>query len=140
MDWPAGTEFMLFEEIKHTMIDVMKPKQTFQQSEIQDTSQGLGGNVKVFEENENRVIIGPRRGLSVCAGRYNKCGTKGQLFRLWVEVAPTGADGQPTPWPDNDSANPSWKELSGPARSPSGSSERRQSRHQSRSGRQCQSF
>ncbi|KAJ6146967.1 hypothetical protein N7497_008949 [Penicillium chrysogenum] len=34
---------------------------------------------------------------------YNKCGTKGQLFRLWVEVAPTGADGQPTPWPDNDS-------------------------------------
>lgn len=36
MDWPAGTEFMLFEEIKHTMIDVMKPKQTFQQSEIQN--------------------------------------------------------------------------------------------------------
>jgi hypothetical protein len=33
MDWPAGTEFMLFEEIKHTMIDVMKPKQTFQQSD-----------------------------------------------------------------------------------------------------------
>lgn len=36
MAWPAGTEFMLFEEIKHTMIDVMKPKQTFLQSEIQD--------------------------------------------------------------------------------------------------------
>ncbi|KAK9546263.1 ubiquitin-specific protease ubp15 [Aspergillus fumigatus] len=36
MNWPAGTEFMLFEEIKHNMIDVMKPKQTFQQSEIQD--------------------------------------------------------------------------------------------------------
>lgn len=36
MDWPVGTEFMLFEEIKHTMIDLMKPKQTFQQSEIQD--------------------------------------------------------------------------------------------------------
>ncbi|TQB70857.1 hypothetical protein MPDQ_008023 [Monascus purpureus] len=36
MNWPAGTEFMLFEEIKHTMIDLMKPKQTFQQSEIQD--------------------------------------------------------------------------------------------------------
>ncbi|KAJ5182979.1 Ubiquitin carboxyl-terminal hydrolase 21 [Penicillium capsulatum] len=35
MNWPAGTEFMLYEEIKHTMIDVMKPKQTFQQSEIQ---------------------------------------------------------------------------------------------------------
>lgn len=36
MNWPAGTEFMLFEEIKHNMIDVMKSKQTFQQSEIQD--------------------------------------------------------------------------------------------------------
>lgn len=36
MNWPAGTEFMLYEEIKHTMIDVMKPKQTFLQSEIQD--------------------------------------------------------------------------------------------------------
>ncbi|KAJ5992556.1 ubiquitin C-terminal hydrolase [Penicillium sp. IBT 35674x] len=36
MNWPVGTEFMLFEEIKHNMIDVMKPKQTFQQSEIQD--------------------------------------------------------------------------------------------------------
>lgn len=36
MNWPTGTEFMLFEEIKHNMIDVMKPKQTFQQSEIQD--------------------------------------------------------------------------------------------------------
>lgn len=59
MNWPAGTEFLLFEasspfsrrstlvvgknpsdieiqEIKHTMVDPMKPKQTFQQSEIQD--------------------------------------------------------------------------------------------------------
>lgn len=36
MDWPAGTEFILYEEIKHTMIELMKPKQTFQQSEIQD--------------------------------------------------------------------------------------------------------
>ncbi|KAL4753186.1 hypothetical protein BDW72DRAFT_169487 [Aspergillus terricola var. indicus] len=36
MNWPAGTEFVLYEEIKHTMIDLMKPKQTFQQSEIQD--------------------------------------------------------------------------------------------------------
>ncbi|KAJ5104666.1 hypothetical protein NUU61_002013 [Penicillium alfredii] len=36
MNWPAGAEFILYEEIKHNMIDVMKPKQTFQQSEIQD--------------------------------------------------------------------------------------------------------
>ncbi|KAK2794704.1 hypothetical protein FQN52_007474 [Onygenales sp. PD_12] len=36
MEWPAGTQFMLYEEIKHSMIEAMKPKQTFQQSEIQD--------------------------------------------------------------------------------------------------------
>lgn len=36
MDWPAGTDFQLFEEIKPTMIDIMKPKKTFQESEIQD--------------------------------------------------------------------------------------------------------
>ncbi|KAL3478386.1 hypothetical protein BJX99DRAFT_224406 [Aspergillus californicus] len=36
MGWPAGTEFVLYEEIKHNMIDLMKPRQTFQQSEIQD--------------------------------------------------------------------------------------------------------
>jgi len=36
MNWPLGTEFLLFEEIRHTMVDPMKPKQTFQQSEIQD--------------------------------------------------------------------------------------------------------
>lgn len=36
MNWPPGSDFSLFEEIKHTMVDQMKPKQTFQQSEIQD--------------------------------------------------------------------------------------------------------
>jgi ubiquitin carboxyl-terminal hydrolase 7 len=36
MKWPAGTDFTLYEEIKHNMIDLMKPKQTFLQSEIQD--------------------------------------------------------------------------------------------------------
>lgn len=72
MNWPAGTEFLLFEasapfdrsalvvgqnpsdtktqEIKHTMVDPMKPKQTFQQSEIQD------GDIitfqKVWKESE----------------------------------------------------------------------------------------
>ncbi|KAB8234736.1 ubiquitin-specific protease UBP15 [Aspergillus alliaceus] len=45
MDWPAGTEFMLYEEIKHNMIDVMKPKQTFQQSEIQD------GDIIAFQKS-----------------------------------------------------------------------------------------
>ncbi|WEW56134.1 ubiquitin-specific protease ubp15 [Emydomyces testavorans] len=36
MNWPPGTSFLLYEEIKHSMIEAMKPKQTFQQSEIQD--------------------------------------------------------------------------------------------------------
>lgn len=36
MGWPVGTQIFLYEEIKHSMIDPMKPKQTFQQSEIQD--------------------------------------------------------------------------------------------------------
>ena len=44
MNWPAGTEFQLYEEIKHTMIEHMKPKQTFQQSEIQD------GDVITFQQ------------------------------------------------------------------------------------------
>ncbi|KAF1346296.1 hypothetical protein BDV97DRAFT_360188 [Delphinella strobiligena] len=36
MCWPAGQNLKLFEEIKHNMIDQMKPKQTLLQSELQD--------------------------------------------------------------------------------------------------------
>jgi ubiquitin carboxyl-terminal hydrolase 7 len=36
MKWEPGPSFLLFEEIKHSMIEPMKSKQTFQQSEIQD--------------------------------------------------------------------------------------------------------
>jgi ubiquitin carboxyl-terminal hydrolase 7 len=36
MKWEPGLAFLLFEEIKHSMIEPMKSKQTFQQSEIQD--------------------------------------------------------------------------------------------------------
>ncbi|KAI2695503.1 hypothetical protein CBS147317_7782 [Penicillium roqueforti] len=53
MDWPAGTEFMLFEEIKHTMIDLMKPKQTFQQSEIQD------GDIITFQRSIKESNLPP---------------------------------------------------------------------------------
>ncbi|OJJ48937.1 hypothetical protein ASPZODRAFT_129272 [Penicilliopsis zonata CBS 506.65] len=53
MNWPAGTEFMLFEEIKHTMIDVMKPKQTFQQSEIQD------GDIITFQQTVKESDMPP---------------------------------------------------------------------------------
>ncbi|GAB7350994.1 hypothetical protein MBLNU459_g1489t1 [Dothideomycetes sp. NU459] len=36
MDWQPGTSLRLYEEIKNNFIDVMKPKQTLLQSEIQD--------------------------------------------------------------------------------------------------------
>ncbi|KAI5301090.1 hypothetical protein KEM56_001970 [Ascosphaera pollenicola] len=36
MGWASNAEVLFFEEIKHTMIEPMKPKSTFQQSEIQD--------------------------------------------------------------------------------------------------------
>lgn len=36
MDWQPGTNLRLYEEIKNNFIDVMKPKQTLLQSEIQD--------------------------------------------------------------------------------------------------------
>ncbi|KMU74630.1 ubiquitin carboxyl-terminal hydrolase 21, variant [Coccidioides immitis RMSCC 3703] len=36
MNWAPGTSFLLYEEIRHSMIDPMKPKHTFHQSEIQD--------------------------------------------------------------------------------------------------------
>ncbi|KAF8540340.1 hypothetical protein BDD12DRAFT_734829 [Trichophaea hybrida] len=36
MNWPPKTEILLFEEIKPTMIEPIKPKQSFHQAEIQD--------------------------------------------------------------------------------------------------------
>ena len=36
MRWPAGTPLKLYEEIKPGMIELMKSKMTFAQSEIQD--------------------------------------------------------------------------------------------------------
>lgn len=36
LDWPAGTNFKMFEEIKTNMIEPMKPKMTLQASEIQE--------------------------------------------------------------------------------------------------------
>lgn len=36
MRWPAGTSLRLYEEIKPSFVEVMKPKQTLGQSEIQD--------------------------------------------------------------------------------------------------------
>ncbi|RAL09179.1 ubiquitin-specific protease UBP15 [Aspergillus homomorphus CBS 101889] len=53
MGWPVGTEFMLYEEIKHNMIEVMKPKQTFQQSEIQD------GDILTFQKQIKESELPP---------------------------------------------------------------------------------
>ncbi|KAL3462575.1 hypothetical protein BJX64DRAFT_258975 [Aspergillus heterothallicus] len=53
MNWPAGTEFILYEEIKHNMIELMKPKQTFQQSEIQD------GDIITFQKSIKDTELPP---------------------------------------------------------------------------------
>ncbi|KAL4929658.1 ubiquitin-specific protease UBP15 [Aspergillus undulatus] len=53
MNWPVGTEFILYEEIKHTMIELMKPKQTFQQSEIQD------GDIITFQKSLKESELPP---------------------------------------------------------------------------------
>ncbi|KAF3940694.1 hypothetical protein ABW19_dt0201570 [Dactylella cylindrospora] len=45
MGWPAGTQIKLWEEIKPSMIEPMKPKQTFAQAEIQD------GDVICFQKH-----------------------------------------------------------------------------------------
>lgn len=45
MQWDPTTSIQLFEEIKFSMIEAMKPKQTFSQSEIQD------GDIICFQKN-----------------------------------------------------------------------------------------
>ncbi|KAF9052946.1 hypothetical protein BJ165DRAFT_1413298 [Panaeolus papilionaceus] len=76
MRWPAGTPLKLYEEIKPGMIELMKPKLSFLQSEIQDgdvicfqvdlpdkeihdhESQGLYSNpVQFYDFLQNRVMI-----------------------------------------------------------------------------------
>ena len=55
MNWPAGTMVKLHEEIKPSMIEPMKPKQTLHQAEIQD------GDVICFQkaltERESAAIV-----------------------------------------------------------------------------------
>lgn len=45
MGWDLTTQILLYEEIKFSMIEAMKPKQTYQQSEIQD------GDIICFQQN-----------------------------------------------------------------------------------------
>ncbi|KAJ5462719.1 hypothetical protein N7475_007663 [Penicillium sp. IBT 31633x] len=81
MDWPAGTEFMLFEEIKHNMIDVMKPKQTFQQSEIQD------GDIITFQRTVKESELPPSALYTDARQFYDYL-----LNRMEVQFAPIKAD------------------------------------------------
>ncbi|GMG14402.1 unnamed protein product [Aspergillus oryzae var. brunneus] len=80
MEWPAGTEFMLYEEIKHNMIDVMKPKQTFQQSEIQD------GDIITFQKSIKEADL-PSTALYQDARQYYDY----LLNRISVTFAPIKA-------------------------------------------------
>ncbi|KAI0029861.1 cysteine proteinase [Vararia minispora EC-137] len=76
MRWTPGTPLKLYEEIKPGMIELMKPKHTFQQSEIQDgdiicfqvemkdqevhdlEAQGLYSNpIQFYDFLQNRVMI-----------------------------------------------------------------------------------
>lgn len=61
MKWEPGTNFMLYEEIKHSMIEPMKVKQTFQQSEIQD------GDIICFQQ---MVETPPQVGFYTNAREY----------------------------------------------------------------------
>ena len=59
MGWPANTALRLYEEIKPTMIEIMKPRQTFSQSEIQD------GDIICFQKDltdkETEELVGAGR-------------------------------------------------------------------------------
>ena len=81
MGWPAGTEVILFEEIKHTMIEQMKPKQTFQQSEIQD------GDVITFQRVLNETELPPKVLYTDAKQYYDYL-----LNRMSVNFAPIKAD------------------------------------------------
>ncbi|PVG02230.1 putative ubiquitin-specific processing protease 21 [Serendipita vermifera] len=89
MNWPSTTPLKFFEEIKPGMIELMKPKATFAQSEIQDgdiicfqveisekdildlESQGLASSpVAYYDFLQNRVVIHfkPRDEIDTDAG------------------------------------------------------------------------
>jgi ubiquitin carboxyl-terminal hydrolase 7 len=55
MRWPPGSPIKLYEEIKPGMIELMKPKLTFMQSEIQD------GDIICFQmEQSEKEYASPR--------------------------------------------------------------------------------
>ncbi|EEP79053.1 conserved hypothetical protein [Uncinocarpus reesii 1704] len=85
MKWPPGTSFLLFEEIKHSMIDAMKPKQTFQQSEIQD------GDIICFQRSINESELPPTAIYRNVQQYYDFL-----LNRITVKFAPIDPDAEET--------------------------------------------
>ncbi|KAK2743533.1 hypothetical protein FQN57_004830 [Myotisia sp. PD_48] len=53
MKWPAGTQISLYEEIKPSMVEPLKPKQTFQMSEIQT------GDIICFQQTHTDPELPP---------------------------------------------------------------------------------
>ncbi|KAI9807087.1 MAG: hypothetical protein M1825_005804 [Sarcosagium campestre] len=90
MDWPAGTPLKLFEEIKPSMIEPMKPKQTLHQAEIQD------GDIicfqKVLSEQEAAPILQ--------AGGYIEAREFYDYLnnRITIRFAPKATRGQEDDW------------------------------------------
>ncbi|KAF2663246.1 cysteine proteinase [Microthyrium microscopicum] len=84
MNWPAGTAYKIFEEIKHNMIEPMKPKLTLHQAELQD------GDIltvqRVISESEMPVI---QRKFTEVREFYDYL-----LNRTTVRFAPKNNDGE----------------------------------------------
>ncbi|KAG5291642.1 ubiquitin carboxyl-terminal hydrolase [Histoplasma ohiense] len=85
MNWPAGTPFILYEEIKHSMIEPMKSKQTFQQSEIQD------GDIICFQRQVNDSELPPTVLYTDARQYYDYL-----LNRISVKFAPLKPDDNET--------------------------------------------
>lgn len=89
MGWDAGTTFTLYEEIRHSMIEPMKPKQTFQQSEIQDGDiicfqkqvPGLDPTSVIYTDTRQYYDYLLNR-LSVTFYPRTPIGTEGEVFTL----------------------------------------------------------
>ncbi|KAM5441568.1 ubiquitin-specific protease ubp15 [Microsporum ferrugineum] len=81
MKWPTGTLLSLYEEIKPSMIDQLKPKQTFQASEIQD------GDIICFQRTQSDVELGPNVLYKDATKYYDYL-----LNRVMIKFAPIKAE------------------------------------------------
>jgi ubiquitin carboxyl-terminal hydrolase 7 len=84
-NWPAGTAFKMFEEIKHNMIEPIKSKQTLAQSEIQD------GDIITVQKN----LTDKEASAITAAGKIADCREyyDNLLHKVKVKFAPKFDDG-----------------------------------------------